>query len=63
MIDETWSKFETDYLMELAQDYQLNWIVMADRYTYGDVENPKRRSIEVLTTLIVLYPVFSIVIA
>ena len=29
-----WSKEETDYLIELARDFDLKWIVMADRYEY-----------------------------
>ena len=37
--DGGWSKGETDYLMELAADYDLRWVVIADRYSFKtDVE-------------------------
>lgn len=32
--DEDWSKDETDYLMRLAEEYDLRWPVMWDRYEY-----------------------------
>ena len=32
--DPRWSKEETDYLMELALDYDLRWIVISDRYEF-----------------------------
>lgn len=31
---DDWSKEETDYLVNLAQEYDLRWIVIADRYEY-----------------------------
>jgi len=31
---EDWSREETDYLVSLALDYDLRWIVIADRYDY-----------------------------
>ena len=34
---DDWTKAETDYLMELCQDYDLRWILIADRYEPGDV--------------------------
>ena len=32
--NEGWSKEETDYLVDLAVDFDLRWIVVADRYDY-----------------------------
>ena len=31
---DEWAKEETDYLMSLARDFDLRWIVIADRYEY-----------------------------
>lgn len=31
---EDWDKSETDYLMDIAIEYDLRWIVIADRYDY-----------------------------
>lgn len=31
---EDWSRQETDYLMELCREYDLRWIVIADRYDH-----------------------------
>lgn len=35
---EDWDKSETDYLMGIATDYDLRWIVIADRYEYSPPE-------------------------
>lgn len=56
---DDWSKEETDYLVNLAQDYDLRWIVIGDRYDYqsppssqGNTDpsslppTPKERTIE-----------------
>ena len=32
--DPRWSKEETDYLMELVLEYDLRWIIIADRYEF-----------------------------
>ena len=37
---EDWSKEETDYLVNLAQDFDLRWIVIGDRYDYKPSETP-----------------------
>ncbi len=37
---DTWSKQETDYLVHLAKDYDLRWVVIADRYEYKPGETP-----------------------
>ena len=34
LTDEGWSKAETDYLVALCHEYDLRWIVIADRYDY-----------------------------
>lgn len=31
---EDWSREETEYLMDLSQEYDLRWVVIADRYDY-----------------------------
>ncbi|KAL4809011.1 hypothetical protein BDV18DRAFT_133715 [Aspergillus unguis] len=31
---EEWSREETDYLMDLVEEYDLRWVVIADRYDY-----------------------------
>lgn len=31
---DDWSREETDYLMELASEYDLRWVIIADRYDY-----------------------------
>lgn len=35
---EDWDKSETDYLMGIAAEYDLRWIVIADRYEYAPSE-------------------------
>ena len=37
---EDWSKTETDYLMRLASDFDLRWIVIADRYDEREISRP-----------------------
>ena len=32
--DDEWSKEETDYLVDLATEYDLRWVVVGDRYDY-----------------------------
>lgn len=39
--NDDWSKEETDYLVDLATDFDLRWIVIADRYEYQPKEQPK----------------------
>ncbi|MCJ1313264.1 swr complex subunit [Agyrium rufum] len=34
--DNSWSKDETNYLMELVRDFDLRWVVIADRYDYSE---------------------------
>lgn len=46
ILDPDWSKEETDYLFNLAREYDLRFMVMADRYEYPG----KPRSIEVWTS-------------
>ena len=35
-----WSREETDYLLDLAYDFDLRWIIIADRYDYQPREAP-----------------------
>ena len=39
--NDEWSKEETDYLVNLAFEYDLRWIVIWDRYEYQPSEAPK----------------------
>ena len=39
--NDDWSKEETDYLVDLAIDFDLRWIVIADRYEYQPKQQPK----------------------
>ena len=32
--NDDWSRQETDYLMDLAEEYDLRWVVIADRYDF-----------------------------
>ena len=41
---EDWSKEETDYLVNLAQEYDLRWIVISDRYEYQPSDPPKENA-------------------
>ncbi|OAP54344.1 hypothetical protein AYL99_11445 [Fonsecaea erecta] len=38
---EDWTRQETDYLMELCRDYDLRWIIIADRYSPQDIQAPQ----------------------
>lgn len=35
---EDWDKSETDYLMDIATDYDLRWVLISDRYEYIPAE-------------------------
>ena len=39
--NDDWSKEETDYLVDLATDFDLRWVVIADRYEYQPMQLPK----------------------
>jgi len=38
---EEWTKEETDYLLDLCREYDLRWIIIADRYDPQDIPSPK----------------------
>ncbi|TPX30105.1 hypothetical protein SmJEL517_g06254 [Synchytrium microbalum] len=42
LVDEQWSKEETDYLFKLCKQYELRFIIITDRYEFED----KQRSME-----------------
>ena len=42
-LDTGWTKEETDYLLGLCRQYDLRFVVIADRYQFGNSE----RSVEV----------------
>ncbi|KAL8758713.1 MAG: hypothetical protein Q9199_001290 [Rusavskia elegans] len=56
--NEDWTKDETDYLVDLAYEFDLRWVVIADRYDYqppqimqqghpmGITNTPKHRTME-----------------
>ena len=48
---ENWSKEETDYLVDLATEFDLRWIVIADRYDYKPSEKPKTDEDSMAVTL------------
>ncbi|KEF56108.1 uncharacterized protein A1O9_07689 [Exophiala aquamarina CBS 119918] len=37
---QEWTKQETDYLMELCRDFDLRWLLIADRYDPKDIPSP-----------------------
>ena len=49
--NDDWSKEETDYLVDLAIDFDLRWIVIADRYEYQPKEQPKENEDSMVVTL------------
>ncbi|KAF3917752.1 hypothetical protein ABW20_dc0101795 [Dactylellina cionopaga] len=36
--DDDWTRQETDHLFQLVQDYDLRWVVIADRFDFGNKE-------------------------
>ncbi|KAI4090318.1 MAG: hypothetical protein LQ339_008375 [Xanthoria mediterranea] len=56
--NEDWSKDETDYLLDLAYDFDLRWVIIADRYDYrppqimqqGDPTNDGRHEGSILSS-------------
>ena len=48
---EDWSREETDYLINLAQDFDLRWIVIGDRYDFRSSETPKENADSMAVTV------------
>ena len=48
---EDWSKEETDYLVDLATEFDLRWIVISDRYDYKPSEKPNADQDSMAVTL------------
>ena len=48
---EYWSKEETDYLVDLATEFDLRWVVISDRYDYSPSEKPKTDEDSMAVTL------------
>lgn len=48
---EYWSKEETDYLVDLAIEFDLRWVVIGDRYDYKPSERPKTDEDSMAVTL------------
>lgn len=40
LVTEGWDKPETDYLVSLVHEYDIRWILIADRYDYQPAEKP-----------------------
>ena len=40
---ETWTREETDYLMELCREYDLRWFVIADRWNFDPEEEKDKK--------------------
>ncbi|KAL3481643.1 hypothetical protein BJX99DRAFT_243631 [Aspergillus californicus] len=34
LVDDDWSREETDYLMDLVEEYDIRWVLIADRYDF-----------------------------
>lgn len=49
---DEWGREESDYLIDMAKDYDLRWIVIADRYDY----QPNKTSVEGGSTAVVKPP-------
>lgn len=49
---DDWGREESDYLIDIAKDYDLRWIVIADRYDY----QPNKTSVEGGSTAVVKPP-------
>lgn len=49
--DDDWIKEETDYLVDLATDFDLRWVVVADRYDYQPKQQPKENEDSMAVTL------------
>ena len=48
---EDWSKEETDYLVDLATEFDLRWVVISDRYEYKPSEKPNTDQDSMAVTL------------
>jgi len=53
---EEWTREETDYLMRLVSDYDLRWILIADRYDIQEVNPPPADDNAVGTEIAKTYP-------
>lgn len=51
--NDDWSRQETDYLMDLVEEYDLRWVVIADRYDYQPQEQPQNGDAETNATALV----------
>ncbi|KAK4692613.1 DNA methyltransferase 1-associated protein 1, partial [Lecanoromycetidae sp. Uapishka_2] len=49
--NDDWSKEETDYLVDLAIEFDLRWVLIADRYEYKPSEQPKKEEDSMAITL------------
>ena len=47
---DDWTKDETDYLIELAREYDLRWVVIWDRYEYQPSDSSKENTDPTMTT-------------
>ena len=50
LVDPDWTPHESKYLFDLLKQYDLRFVIAADRYEYSGLNgegSPKRRSVEV----------------
>ena len=50
LADPDWTMKETSYLFNLLREFDLRFVIAADRYAYETSEGIKRRSVEVCQT-------------
>ncbi|KAL8854686.1 MAG: hypothetical protein Q9221_000468 [Calogaya cf. arnoldii] len=48
--NEDWTKDETDYLMDIAHEFDLRWVIIADRYNYQPLQNMQQGNAMAITT-------------
>ncbi len=53
--NDDWTKEETDYLLELAREYDLRWAIIWDRYDYSE-RTPGQEGAEGVSTAVIPVP-------
>ncbi|KAI9811479.1 MAG: swr complex subunit [Pycnora praestabilis] len=52
LTNREWSKEETDYLIQICRDFDLRWVVIADRYDYQPFVKSTDVNVEATTALV-----------
>ncbi|KIV78757.1 hypothetical protein PV11_06369 [Exophiala sideris] len=56
---DDWTRQETDYLMGLCRDYDLRWVIIADRYDTGEIPiSPTQQNGDVAGNEVALRPAY-----